>query len=102
MHADFEVHLSKNNLFVTTSVHFLFKNLELVKNKFFTVVEKKIITYFAGKSFSVSNRALSDTLKVFCFLQNYLYFFSTSMKSVFCINSSFYFDNTLMLSKIYF
>ena len=84
MHADFEVHLSKNNLFVTTSVHFLFKNLELVKNNFFKVVErKKIITYFAGKSFSVSNRALSDTLKVFFLSAKlFIFFFNINEKCV--------------------
>ena len=37
-------------------------------------IEKKMMKYFAEKSFSVHNRTHSDTLKKF-FLQN-IYFFS--------------------------
>ena len=45
-------------------------------------------------------KSASDILKVFV-LQNIYNFFSTSMKSVFCINSNIFFDNALMLTKIY-
>ena len=76
-------------------MHFSGRNLELVKHKFFIKVEKKI-KHFAEKSFSLFNTAPSDTLKDF-FGKIIYYYFSTSMKSVFCINSKFYFDNTLML-----
>ena len=85
MHANlFELH-SKNYIFATRSVYCLRKNIELVQKLFFLAVEK-IIKHFAEKSFRVFNRTPSDTIKVL-FGKIIYYYFSTSMKYVFCINS---------------
>ena len=55
-----------NNDFDNISVLSREKNLELIQNTLFMDVEKKIINYFAEKkTFSVSEGALLNTLKLF-------------------------------------
>ena len=74
----------------------------LQEGSFYCKAPKKYTCIFLvdKKKFSVLNRAHLDTLKVF-FGKMIYYYFSTAMKNVFCVNS-FFFGNTLILSKKYY
>ena len=89
---------------MTTSAYFQNKSFELIKNTLFMGVVKKIINNFAEKkTFSVSEGAQLNTLKLF--LANcFIIFFQHWWKVCFVSIKKFNFDNTLMLSKsiIYF